>query len=56
MWMAIIVVAPEFGVAMAVDEYLKAKPILQETQNQWPEERLSLAHAFYANMEDLRER
>jgi len=47
-WMAIICVAPEVGVALAVQQWLVAREWLKRHDMKAPE--YTIAHAFYANM------
>jgi hypothetical protein len=48
--MAIIIVAPEVGVGLAVREFQDAYASLQRAKNHERNKELSLTHAFYANM------
>jgi hypothetical protein len=53
MWMAFILIAPELGVAIAFDEYLKAKAAVSSARlalGKGADEVLTLTHGFYANM------
>ena len=46
--MSIIVIAPEFGIALALDEHRQAKGLCRILGEQW-----SMTQAFYANMGGL---
>lgn len=45
-----IALAPELGVSLAVKEYFEARSELGSVKQRWPELRIGLVHAFYANM------
>src|SRR6266536_2675425 len=51
-WMAIILITPELGVALAFDEYLKAKAAVRAArlESQSSDQVLTLTHDLYANM------
>lgn len=51
-WLAIILVAPELGVAIAFDQFIAARKELKRAKYDFPEEEqiLTLTHAFYATM------
>lgn len=50
--MIIILIAPEFGVGMAVDEFLAARQEVRRAKDRFPEEEqaLTLTHGFYSIM------
>jgi hypothetical protein len=48
--MGIVVIAPEFGVALAVDQYLEARKSVQKMKDMCPRDEWTMTHAFYANM------
>lgn len=45
-----IALAPEYGVGLAVMEYLDARRDLKEVKERWPDLEVVLVHAFYARM------
>ncbi|KAL2071624.1 hypothetical protein VTL71DRAFT_12859 [Oculimacula yallundae] len=47
-WMAIILIAPEMGVMLAVYQFAAAREKLQKARRKFPDEKLTLTHAFYA--------
>lgn len=49
-WMIVIVIGPEFGVAMAFKQFMEARHDLAIAKDIFPDENLTLTHAFYANM------
>jgi hypothetical protein len=49
-WMGIAVIAPEFGVAMAVNQYLEARKSVRAMKEACPRDEWTMAHAFYADM------
>jgi len=49
-WMIIVVIGPEFGVAMAFKQFMEARKDLARAKKIFPDEKLTLTHAFYANM------
>ncbi|KAK3370969.1 hypothetical protein B0T24DRAFT_680108 [Lasiosphaeria ovina] len=49
-WMLIISIAPEVGVALAVKQWRNARRTLKETTGRDKDSRLTMAHAFLTNM------
>lgn len=49
-WMAIMIIAPEAGVGIAVMQFMDARQSLKSAQNLFPDMKLTLTHAFYARM------
>lgn len=50
--MCTLLIAPELGVGLAVDQFLAARKELKQAQDEFPEEEsfLTLTHAFYSIM------
>jgi len=49
-WMVFVIIGPEFGVAMAFRQFMEAREDLVWLKKEFPDEKLSLTHVFYANM------
>ncbi|KAK0704297.1 hypothetical protein B0H67DRAFT_521349 [Lasiosphaeris hirsuta] len=49
-WMGVICLAPEAGVGLAVNQYLAAREARDKANRAMPDDKFTMAHAFYANM------